>query len=107
MKSSLKLIPLAVLLAFGAAGVSAQTPAPMTAASNPTKVGVTPQDAAEATQKAVPRKDTATLVKTSPTAEEKAKAAMSNDTPMTNATTATTTTSKPMKTKRAARADRN
>ncbi len=105
MKSSLKLIPLAALLAFGAAGVSAQTPAPMTAASTPTKVGVTPQDAAEATQKAVPRKDTATLVKTSPSAEEKAKAAMSNDTPMTTAKT--TTPSKAMKTKRAARADRN
>ena len=117
MKSSLKFLPLAAMLVLGAASVSAQAPAPIPAASNPTKVGVTPQDAAEATKKAVQRKDTATVVRTSPTAEEKAKAAMANDAPMTNTPTTsatstmpdatTTTTTAPAPVKRAARADRN
>ena len=37
-----------------------------------TKIGVTPQDAKEATQKAVPKADTATLVRTQPSSAEKA-----------------------------------
>lgn len=38
-----------------------------------TTVGVTPQDAKEATQKAVPKADTGTLVRTEPSATEQAK----------------------------------
>lgn len=110
MNTYLKLLPVAAMLALGAATVSAQAPAPMPAASNPTKVGVTQQDAVEATKKAVPRKDTATVVRTSPTAEEKAKAAMANDAPMTTTSTtpdAGTAATAPAPVKRAARADRN
>ena len=101
MNSYIKLIPLGALLAFGAAGVSAQAPAP----SNPTSaapatVVVTPQEAAEANRKAVPRSDTGSVVRTSPSAEDKAKAAMAgNDT--------TTTTQGATPTTRRARADRN
>lgn len=104
MKSSFKLIPLGALLAFGAACVSAQTPstAPVNPTSTPSAVGVTQQEAAEANQKAVPRSDVGTVVRTSPTAEEKAKAAMSNDTMSTTQTPAPA----PAK-KRMPRADRN
>lgn len=102
MKSSFKLIPLGALLAFGAACVSAQTPS----TTAPSAVGVTQQEAAEATQKAVPRNDVGTVVRTSPTAEEKAKDAMSGSTMSTTQTPAAVRAQAPTK-KRAPRADRN
>ena len=108
-----------VLLSLAASGAMAQA-AP--AATNPTTVGVTPQDAAEANRKAVPRADTGTLVRTGDTAADKARAM--NDkpgaaTPNTAAPMATqsaenpstmnsgTALVKPRNTPRAARADRN
>lgn len=65
------------VLALAATGALAQTSAPATA-TNPATVGVTPQDAAEANRKAVPRTDTGTLVRTDETAADKARDAMDN-----------------------------
>ncbi|MEP6964331.1 MAG: hypothetical protein ABI845_02515, partial [Polaromonas sp.] len=77
MQRHSKLIPLGAVLTLAAAGAFAQTPTPpMTPSSTPNAVGVSPQTAAEANQKAVPRSDTGSLVRTSPTAADKAKAAM-------------------------------
>lgn len=86
--------PLSVLLAglvlsVAASGAMAQvTPAPTnsTNSTNSTTVGVTPQDAAEASRKAVPRADTGTLVRTGDTATDKAK--MASDKASSNATPA-------------------
>jgi hypothetical protein len=81
MNIYIKSIPLAVVLALTVASASAQTAAPVAAtASAPTTVGVTPKEAAEATQKAVPRSDTATLVRTSPSPANKASDAINGST---------------------------
>ena len=95
MQRHSKLIPLAAVLALAAAGAFAQTPAPtITPSATPDAVGVSPQTAAEANQKAVPRSDVGTLVRTSPPATDKAKAAVDNTTSNmgTAATTGTNTT---------------
>lgn len=69
--------PLSTLLAgavlsLAATGAMAQTtPVP----GNPTTVGVTPQEAAEANRKAVPRADTGTVVRTDESAADKAREA--------------------------------
>ena len=90
MQRHSKLIPLAAVLALAAAGAFAQTPAPtLTPSATPDAIGVSPQTAAEANQKAVPRSDVGTLVRTSPPATDKAKAAVDNTT--SNMGTAATT----------------
>ena len=62
----------AMLICAGATAL-AQTN-PNSAASAPsTSVGVSPQVAASASHKAVPRSDTATLVRTGPTAPDRAR----------------------------------
>ncbi|MBY0411204.1 MAG: hypothetical protein K2Q97_14015, partial [Burkholderiaceae bacterium] len=106
-----------VVLSLAASGAMAQA-AP--AATTSTTVGVTPQDAAEANRKAVPRADTGTLVRTGDTAADKARAM--NDKPGAATTAAPMATqsaenpgtmnagtapTKPRNTPRAARADRN
>ena len=119
MKNYIKSIPLAAVLALALSSVSAQTTAPMGAASATTTIGVTPQEAAMATEKAVPRSDTATLVQTAPSAADKARSTR-NDAPTTTTTTTTngntattvapvrsTPSNRPMTTTRPARADRN
>lgn len=106
MKNYIKSIPLAAVLALALGSVSAQTPAPMGAASATTTIGVTPQEAAMATQKAVPRSDTATLVQTAPSATDKARSTM-NDATTTVAPVRSTPSNRPMNTTRPARADRN
>lgn len=104
--------PLSTLLAgavlsLAATGAMAQTtPVP----SNPTTVGVTPQEAAEANRKAVPRADTGTVVRTDESAADKAREAadragdkasnmadrarnaVDNNTPVTTRSTANTNT---------------
>jgi hypothetical protein len=100
------------LLALTATGALAQTAA--SPANPPATLGTTPQEAAEATQKAVPRSDTATVVRTAPSAADKASAAL-NDTTTTrtgNAGTGTGNTATTAPTDRpvvmrTARADRN
>ena len=70
LKLSAKTLSLTAALALSAAGAWAQT------SSTPTTVGATPQEAQQATQNAVPRSDTATLVRTGPSATERASDAM-------------------------------
>ena len=114
MKSLLsKKFLISTALVLGAAAVSAQTNGPAatgTAAQPTTSIGVTPQAAAEATKKAVPRSDTATVVRTSPNAADAAgSTAPSNDatTPVTtSAATGSSEMAKPAVVRKA-RVDRN
>lgn len=71
-------------MALATASASAQTPMPATGASAPTTIGVTPQEAAKANRQAVPRSDTATVVRTAPSPMQRASEAM-NDTTATPA----------------------
>lgn len=76
MNRYIKLFPLGAVMALAAAGASAQTPAPAATASAPATMGRTAQEAAEANRKAVPRSDTGTVVRTSPSAADKAQDAL-------------------------------
>lgn len=68
-----KVLTLGATFALGAGGTWAQTTAP---SDKPvTTIGVSPQDAKEATQKAAPADDTATLVRTDESAADQAKEA--------------------------------
>lgn len=107
MKNYIKSIPLAAVLALALGSVSAQTTAPMGATSATTTIGVTPQEAATATQKAVPRSDTATLVRTAPSPTEKTRSTMNDAATTAVAPVPSTPRNRPMKTMRPARADRN
>lgn len=112
--------PLAALfasavLSVAATGAIAQT-APAISTTNPTTVGVTPQDASEAMDKAVPRSDTATVVRTDEPAAKAAEAVKAVKAAKATGPAAATTTlrrdntvapSTPRKTPRAPRADRN
>lgn len=60
-----------------AAFAQTTTAAPMGSASTPAAVGVSPQNAAEANRQAVPRSDTATVVRTGPDAVDSARTAAS------------------------------
>ena len=62
-----------ITLLVAANAVVAQTPT----TSNQSGVGVSAQNAAEAQQKAVPRSDTATVVRTGPTATDRTREAAS------------------------------
>lgn len=75
MSKSFVLRAAGVTLLAAAGAVSAQT---TPATPNPTGVAVTPQTAAEAQQKAVPRTDTGTVVRTGPTAGDRTREAASN-----------------------------
>lgn len=88
-------------LAVAALAIHAQ-PAP--SAGTPENVGVSQGTAAEAATKAVPRNDTGTLVRTSPSAADKARAAADD---VSSRTTTTTTTTDAAPVRRARKADRN
>lgn len=75
------------LLSVAASGAMAQTQVP---ATNPTTVGVTPQEAAEATRKAIPRADTGTLVRTDESVADRARSAVDGVNAQTADTPATT-----------------
>lgn len=114
MKHHIRSISLGALVALAVASVSAQTAAPAAGASAPATVGVTPQEAATANQQAVPRSDTATVVRTAPAPTQRASDAMSGNTTRApagstggNAAMNSTTGNAGMGTTRAARADRN
>lgn len=66
LKTSAKTLSLAAALALTTMGAWAQ------ASSTPTTVGTTPQEARQATRNAVPQADTATLVRTGPSATQRA-----------------------------------
>ena len=114
MNHQIRSISLAAFLALAAASASAQTAAPAASASAPATLGVTPREAAAANQQAVPRSDTATVVRTAPAPTQRASDAMSGNTTRapagsTGGTAAmnSTTGNTGMGTTRAARADRN
>lgn len=107
MKLHIRSISLGALLALAVASVSAQTAAPAAAASAPATVGVTPQEAATANQQAVPRSDTATVVRTAPSPAQRASGAMTGNTTGGTAAMNSTTGNTATGTTRAARADRN
>lgn len=71
LNHSLKALSLAAALALAATAASAQTPPPPP--KPVTRIGVTPEDSQEAVHKAAPNA-TATLVRTEPSATEKARA---------------------------------
>ncbi len=75
LKHSIKALSAGAALVLAASSVWAQTattPSGTTVNPPATNVGVDPQDAREATRKAVPRTDTGTLVRTEPSAAERA-----------------------------------
>jgi len=109
---SLKTAVAASLLALAAAGASAQTgTAPTPPGGQPASVGVTPQTAAEANQRAVPRSDVGTVVRTAPSAADRTRDAAGNVGAATGAgmTAATpmAAPAAPAPMPRRARADRN
>ena len=79
MNLHLKSSPLGVVLALVMASACAQTAAPASA-SAPATLGVTPQEAAKANQQAIPRSDTATVVRTAPSPAQRASAALNGNT---------------------------
>lgn len=69
-----KALSMTAALAFAATGALAQTAASQPQPTTATKtIGVSPQDAKEALQKAKPQADTGTLVRTEPSAADRAK----------------------------------
>jgi len=106
MNRCIKSLSLGALLALVMASASAQSPAPATGASAPSTVGVTPQEATRANQQAVPRSDTATVVRTAPSPADRASAALGGATTDTTTRATTAGSAAPAGT-RGARADRN
>lgn len=109
-KNSIKALSLSgAALALVATGAFAQTSnSTVNTTQTPATVGVSPQTANEANQKAVQRADTATLVRTDDTAAQQARDAANRA--QNNATTGATMNSTPPAApapRRAARADRN
>lgn len=117
LSTPLSTLLVSAALSVAASGALAQTTTP---ATNPTTIGVTPQDAAEATRKAVPRSDTGTLVRTDDSAAQQTRDAVDAARPSNSATPAailrndnTAATDTPVRsnqrttTPRRARADRN
>lgn len=107
LKKSMKTLSLGAVLALAATGAFAQTPnSTVNSAQTPASVGVSPQTANEANQKAVQRSDVGTLVRTDATAAEQARDAANRA--QNNATTSTTMNNDTAATqRRPARADRN
>ncbi len=109
LKNSIKTLSLGgAALTLVATAAFAQTPnSTVNTTQTPATIGVTPQTANEANQKAVQRSDTATLVRTDDTAAQQARdaanRAQSNATPNTMSSTAPAAPAP----RRAARADRN
>lgn len=108
VKARLSRVAILSASALFALSAYAQTPAPTSATSAPAAVGTSPQTAAEANQKAVPRSDTGTVVRTSPSVVDKARqSAPATAQPAETTTTSAPDTSTTRTTSRPARADRN
>lgn len=73
--------PLLALAASAALAQSAAAPAASSASQPGTAVAVPPKTAAEAAQKAIPRSDVGTVVKTGPTVADKVRDATDGDKP--------------------------
>lgn len=108
MKLSIKSATVWAGLGLSASFAMAQAPA--TPASAPANVGVSNSTAVEANQKAVPRSDTGTVVRTSPSAADRARAATNNvgsNNSVAPSTMSGTTTTTATPGTRAPRSDRN
>ncbi|MDQ3059267.1 MAG: hypothetical protein M3R45_07025 [Pseudomonadota bacterium] len=112
MNSYTKMLPWGAVLALTVMSAAAQTTPPASAPATPSTpgtVGVTPGEAAEANRQAVPRSDTGTVVRTAPSAADRAGAALDSGTTDTTGVNAdgspTRATGTP--TVRRPRADRN
>ena len=75
MNTTTRITAALAIAATSLAAFAQTTPAPATAASQPTTVGVTPEAARTANDKAVQRSDVATVVRTGPTAADRARQA--------------------------------
>ncbi|NMM79521.1 hypothetical protein B2J86_01005 [Acidovorax sp. SRB_14] len=91
LNASIKAMSVGAALALAASGAFAQT-TPSTSTQPPASVGVTPQDASQATQKAVPRSDTGTVVRTDQSAADRARDAANQVQNRTGTGTSTTNT---------------
>ena len=81
-----KILLLTALMAFSSVTFAQTGTTPSTGVNQPTTaIGVTPQTAAEANQKAVPRSDTATVVRTSPNAADATRNATGTNSSTSNA----------------------
>lgn len=78
--STIKRVSWGAVLALAALSAGAQTGTTAPTAQQPEGVGVSPQTAQEATQKAIPRSDTGTVVRTEPSAAEQTRSAAENAT---------------------------
>lgn len=112
LKKTLTTLSLGAALAVAASGAFAQTTNNSTVNSTqtPATVGVSPQEANQANQRAVQRSDTGTLVRTDGTAAEQARDAANRAQNNASSTMNNTTTNSGMATDttpRRARADRN
>lgn len=75
MKTTVRIAVSLALAAASLAAVAQTTTTPATAASQPNAVGVTPETAKAANDKAIQRSDVATVVQTGPTAADRARQA--------------------------------
>lgn len=75
MKTTASIAASLALAAASLAAVAQTTSTPMPAASQPNAVGVTPETAKVANEKAIQRSDVATVVQTGPTAADRARQA--------------------------------
>lgn len=75
LKNSIKTLSIGAALALAAAGAFAQTTSDSTVNTNrtPAAIGVSPQTANEANQKAIQRSDTGTVVRTDESAAQQAR----------------------------------
>ncbi len=110
-KSHLALVCAIVVLTANTYAQTAGPGAATPSASAPAAVGTSSQTAIEANQKAVPRSDTGSLVRTSPSVPERARQATSpSDTNTSGRATETPDQAQvgsPLRPSRPARADRN
>lgn len=73
LKPYTRVLPIAAALAFVASAAMAESTSQGTVPHTTTTIGVTPQDAQEAMEKASPNAETGTLVRTEPSIEKRAR----------------------------------
>lgn len=88
LKPYTRALPIAAALAFVASAAMAESTSQGTVPHTTTTIGVTPQDAQEAMEKASPNAETGTLVRTEPSAEKRARS-LTKDATTTHTTPAT------------------
>lgn len=93
MNTTARITAALTVAAASLAAFAQSTPTPATAASRPNAVGVTPETAKAANDQAIQRSDVATVVRTGPTAADRARQAGNKvESSMTDATNSDGTT---------------